>query len=277
MKKLAALFFTVIILALTFASCTSNKPDESAFSEIISEIISDTAPSRDESSQALPELTPVPFESKTVIIDEETGLPLLPTLAERANEEYVRSHPGGMDWTYDELTAMTPEDINEKLMLPAFEHYRHFTGLGHLGTEDGRGTAFWDAEQGSEWRMYRVEDDTFPTYESFVCETRKFFSPDLAAQYFGYGYYMEYGEEFYFLDGVRGASIDYCTIDFSILSSTETEIKYRGVARYYLYEDDWGTYPETSLPDSRFEFRYFDYTLTLQDGRWVFTQFSLPY
>ncbi len=277
MKRFTALFLIVIFLALTLASCTQTEPDESDFSEIISEIISDTASARDESSQTLPELTPVPFESKTVTVDEETGLPILPTLAERANEEYVRSNPGGMDWTYEELIAMTPEDINEKLMQPAFKHYHHFTGLGDMRTEDGSGTDFWNAEQGSKWGMYRVKDEKFPTYESFVCETRKFFSPDLAAEYFGYGCYMEYGEEFYSVAGARGSSIDYCTIDFTILSSSETEIKYRGVARYYLYEEDWGTNPETSLPDDRFEFRYFDYTLTLQDGRWVFTRFSLPY
>lgn len=202
------------------------------------------------------------------------GVPLLPSLETRANSEYVRSCKGGMDYTYEELVSMTPEEIG-RMMLGPKTRYGYFYDYPVLAGSTK--SDFVDSE-GNTYTAVKVEADFLsPDYESLVAEIRKYFSKDIAVELFSKGIYFEYGEEFLMLDSIKFADTNSTGTKYEIVSSSETEIVYKGTTKYLLSDEDYEIYvnnPETVFPEESYETKHTKYVLSLEDGEWVFTYFE---
>ncbi len=219
-------------------------------------------------------------KSPTVIFNSNTSdrMPILPTLKERANEEYVRSCKGGMEYTYDELISMTPEEI-EHMMLGPTSRYGFFKDYPLVNRTFKVAFANNGEEDNSANKpIYMVHEEVlFPTYESFVSEIRKYFSKDIAAELFGTGIFFEYGETFFYIDDIRATADNCVSTEYEIVSHNEKEIIYRGTKKCLKNDEDYAIYSknnDTVFPDRSYETKYAKYVLSLEDGEWVFTYFE---
>lgn len=264
-----------IILAFSalmagFIGCTNENPTESSLSDAPVSLNNDV------------EMIAMPSNTSPDIYnsyDSEHDMYVLPSKEYRQNESFIRACPGGMRFSYETLTSMTSDKTLEKIFTPAFKQYE----ILHLGIPPKTSikVAFYDYESKCTAEGRIINDERFPTYESFIYKTRKYFSADITAQLLESGSYFEFSEEFFVCEeGVRAAWLGYYGIEIERISASETEIKYRGTARYLIDEKDILAFENDntlSFPDEKFEKREIEYTLSLQDGRWVFTEFTLPY
>ncbi len=205
----------------------------------------------------------------------ENGMPVFPSLEYRTNSDYVRSCAGGIDFTYDELVSMSQDEIAYFMLAPT-------TRKNHFDINPMLGTALqvdFNDENGNTCIAYEVDESLFDTYESFVQEIRTYFSEDIAAKLFSEGEYFEYGNTFYTTMMPKSEAVYlFHSIDYEIVSASETEIVYRGTAKYFVDEEEYKVYmSNTSMtfPEASFEIREYKYVLSIQDdGRWVFTEFE---
>lgn len=202
--------------------------------------------------------------------DIPNDVPLLPS----ANLEYVRSCKGGMNYTYEELVSMTPEEIGHMMNGPTtrygfFYDYPIFIGDTKSNFVDSKGNTY---------TAINVEDDyLFPDFESLAAEIRKYFSKDIAVELFSKNIYFEYKDELFMLDSVKFSDSNSIGTKYEIVSSSENEIVYRSTTTYLPDDDDYEIYienPEMEFPEECYEIKYKKSVLSLQDGEWVFTYFE---
>ncbi len=195
---------------------------------------------------------------------------LLPTV----NLEYVRSCKGGMNYTYEELVSMTPEEIGRMMLGPTtrygfFYDYPIYTGNTKSSFVDSKGNTY---------TAINVEDDAYFTdFESLASEIRKYFSKDIAVELFSKNIYFEYKDELFMLDSVKLTDKNSLGTQYEIVSSSENEIVYKGTTTYMPDDDDYEIYlenPDMEFPEECYETKYTKYILSLQDGEWVFTYFE---
>ncbi len=197
-----------------------------------------------------------------------------------ATPEEIKAVAGGRDFEYSELVAMSSDEIRDKIFKPAAEHYRNFTGLGTIYT---RGSVNLNLllENGEieEWEFYVCRDERFPTYESFIAETRKYFSKNLAAEYLcedEYPAFASHNGIFLTIDGVRGGNIYYISTEYSIKSQSDSKIIY--LARHKYIKDEFFEIVDfEKATDEQCDFEEHECVFLLEDGRWVFENFSLGY
>lgn len=278
MKRLTVFVLSIIFALLVLCACNDT---ETALPENSTEVISAEESDADQTESTSSEDKKLAFV-QGASSEEPIDYPVidLPTLEERINEEYLRSTSGGRELSAEALSSMSSDELFETVFRPAFKMFEQFVGLGDM---DGDTEVYFRDEAFDRLQMHydTVSDKRFPTYEAFVGETRKYFSRDITVDLFSDGFFFELDGVFYgYISGARGASIDYYKTEFEVTSVSETEIKILGTARHFKSEDDknvWHKDPTFVFDDTCFEFDYHEYTLSLEEGKWVFTEFELPY
>lgn len=203
----------------------------------------------------------------------------MPSVEERANLDYVSSVEGGRELDYGTLIKMTKDEIASEIFEPANRVYREFDGLGGdlLGyyetllfyTYDEKGKLVRDAAD------IVGPYGEITEYSDFVAETRKYFSKDLSKKLFENGNFFEHLGMFMYFDGVRGSHIQYRSHEYSIQSHTEGKITYKCTVRYT--KDEFSDLTDEELKEEHCFYEDFLCELILEDGKWVFDSFRLPY
>ena len=203
----------------------------------------------------------------------------VPSLEERANLDYVASVEGGRELDYEALIKMTPDEIESEIFEPANRIYREFSGLGGFVIYSYGSLNFYRYDKNNELVSTYVDvvspDSEIPSYEGFVAETRKYFSVDMSKKLFADGHFFEYEGIFLFYDGARGSHINYRSHEYSIESHSKNEIVYKCTVK--LVKDEFIDLKDEDIKEEHCFYEDFTCTLILEDGKWVFDSFRLPY
>lgn len=203
----------------------------------------------------------------------------VPSLEERANLDYVASVEGGRELDYEALIKMTPDEIAEKIFDPASRIFAEFSGLGGYVVYGYGSLDFYRYDKNNKLVSTYVDvvspDSEIPSYEGFVAETRKYFSVDMSKKLFADGHFFEYEGIFLFYDGARGAHINYRSHEYSIESHSKDEIVYKCTVK--LVKDEFIDLKDEDIKEEHCFYEDFTCALILEDGKWVFDSFRLPY
>ncbi len=203
----------------------------------------------------------------------------VPSREERANLDYVASVKGGRELDYETLIKMTPDEIAAEIFDPASRIFAEFSGLGgyviySYGTLD-----FYHYDKNNKLIVTYADvvspDCEIPSYDGFVAETRKYFSIDMSKRLFADGRFFEYDGIFLFYDGARGGHINYRSHEYSIESHSKNEIVYKCTVRYT--KDEFNDLKDEDVKEEHCYYEDFTCILILEDGKWVFDSFRLPY
>ena len=202
-----------------------------------------------------------------------------PTDEERVDLDYIASVAGGREFDYDTLISMTPEQIESEIFAPANRVYREFDGLGYeiIGHYYGSLTLYWD-ENGKTMKEYFDVvglTENITCYDDFVSEVRKHFSKEMSKQLFATGQFFEYNGIFMYIDGCRGTHIHYFDHEYSIESYNKDEIVYK--CRVAYLKNEYENLKQEEVTEEHCYFEEFTCKLILEDGKWVFDSFKLPY
>lgn len=190
------------------------------------------------------------------------------------NLEYVSSCKGGMNYTYEELVTMTPEEIGHMMLGPS-TRYGFFYDYPIFN--DGTKSNFVDSKGNTYTAINGEGDYLFPDFESLAAEIRKYFSKDIAVELFSKNIYFEYEDKLFMLDSVKFNDNNSLETTYEIVSSSENEIVYKGTTTYMPDDEDYEIYkenPNMVFPDECYETKCTKRILSLQDGEWVFTYFE---
>ena len=203
----------------------------------------------------------------------------VPSLEERANLDYVASVEGGRELDYEALIKMTPDEIESEIFEPANRIYREFSGLGGFVIYSYGSLDFYRYDKNNKLVSTYVDvvspDSEIPSYEGFVAETRKYFSVDMSKELFADGHFFEYEGIFLFYDGARGGHINYRSHEYSIESHSKNEIVYKCTVK--LVKDEFIDLKDEDIKEEHCFYEDFTCALILEDGKWVFDSFKLPY
>ena len=201
-----------------------------------------------------------------------------PTAEERVDLDYIASVAGGREFDYDTLISMTPEQIESEIFAPANRVYREFDGLGYeIIDHYGNLMLYWDENGKTKKEYFYVVRPTenITCYDDFVSEVRKHFSKEMSKKLFATGLFFEYNGIFMYIDGCRGAHIDYFDHEYSIESYNKDEIVYK--CRVAYLKSEYEDLKQEEVTEEHCYFEEFTCKLILEDGKWVFDSFKLPY
>lgn len=175
-----------------------------------------------------------------------------------SDDKYVLL-PESKTFSQMDPTTQTADEI----FAAANELYGYF----HLAALDGYGDRTLEAEvDGSTWIYYMVSDERFDTKAELLSALSCYFSADIINSLMDSPNYREGMDgKLYSSGGARGSNILHQKTVYELVSLTEDSAVFKGYA----------TYSDEIMEDAYTE--EFTYNAVKQDGRWVFTNFTLPY
>lgn len=119
------------------------------------------------------------------------------------------------------------------------------------------------------WTYYRVTDQRFPDYRSFLDYLGSIFSQEIVEELMADRVFADFDGQLYCLDGTRGADIFISQVDYSTKSAEENKIVYLASVTYI--KDPSQDPPETDYVKD------YEFVRERMDGEWVFTAFPYFY
>ncbi len=151
----------------------------------------------------------------------------------------------------------------DEIFAVANELYGYFD----LAALDGLSEYTLEAEvDGSTWTYYMVADERLDTKAELLSALSCYFSADIINSLMDTSMYREGMDgKLYSTGGARGSDIFHQKTVYELVSLTEDTAVFKGYA----------TYSDEIMEDTYTE--EYTYNAVKQDGRWVFTNFELPY
>lgn len=162
------------------------------------------------------------------------------------------------------FTQMDPEaQTAEEIFAIANELYGYFDLCALDGYEDKTLEAEVD---GSVWTYYMVSDERFDTKAELLNALSCYFSADIINSLMDTSMYREGMDgKLYSTGGARGSDIYHQDTEYELVTLTDDSAVFKGYA----------TYSDEIIVDAYT--KEYTYNAVKQDGRWVFTNFELPY
>ena len=181
------------------------------------------------------------------------------------------------------------DTLAQTIFSPALMLYHHFEGLGDIKLNlannrdyfysDEHPDYFIEQVNGQDYEYVPVNDERFPTFQSFVDELRVHFSEELVQELLSTRLYIEHNGKFYVSGGARGTNANFVNVTYAVTSQTPDKVIFTATAFYIKYpegaEYSSGDYP--NVPAEMLESKEFVYNYEQIDGKWVFTTFQLFY
>lgn len=199
------------------------------------------------------------------------------------------------------LTGCTKENVSELLFTepypdsdilaqtifdPAITFYCYFEGLNHLGF-DGYSSEYHESDDypdyfieqvnGQDGYYIPVNDEHYPTYQSFVDELHSHFSEELVQELISKEWYIERNGKFYMQILDRGSNALFHNVTYAIKSQTPDKVVFTATALYIKPELFNSDLSSADISDEMLESKDFVYNYEQIDGKWVFTTFELFY
>jgi len=177
------------------------------------------------------------------------------------------------------------DTLAQTIFNPAILLYCNFEGLNHLGGDlysseyfdsDDYPDYFREQVNGEDRWYIPVNDERYPTYQSFVDELRSYFSAELTQELLSKEWYIERNGKFYMQMLDRGSNVLFQNVTYAITSQTPDKVIFTATVVYVKPEAFDADLP-ANIPDEMLESKDFVYNYEQIDGKWVFTTFELFY
>jgi len=181
------------------------------------------------------------------------------------------------------------DTLAQTVFEPAIMLYRNFEGLGNVKSgayssdyfySDDYPDYFIEQENGQDKYFIPVNDERYPTYQSFVDDLRKYFSEELTQKLLAKEWYVERNGKFYMQGFDRGSNLLFNNVTYAITSQTPEKVIFTATVEYLKYiPKEWADAgsPPDEIPEDMLESKDFIYNYEKIDGKWVFTNFELFY
>ena len=177
------------------------------------------------------------------------------------------------------------DTLAQTIFNPAILIYRNFEGLGNVKF-DGYSSEYYYSDDYPDYFMEQVDgqdrwyvpvnDERYPTYQSFVDELHSYFSEELTQELLSKEWYIERDGKFYMQVLDRGSNILFYNVTYAITSQTPGKVIFTATA-VYIKPEAFDLFDYADITDEMLESKNFEYNYEQIDGKWVFTTFELFY
>ncbi|MGI6264710.1 MAG: hypothetical protein ACOYJY_04495 [Acutalibacteraceae bacterium] len=207
---------------------------------------------------------------------EPTTTALVQTTASRPQTTATATAVDPIRVEIDDIAAMTPKAIADKIFAPAYELYNGYTGLGFY--QNGQPYVFDpdDTVQG-QWAPLQRLVSPYATYDEYMAALRAHFTDELIAEFTDKKLAERDGKAYLF-DGGRGVNIFYIDTVYAVKSvDYENKTVIFTATSRYVKDEYWDLAEDLeNIPAEYIQTGTGDFTYLRQENGWVFADF-MPY